>query len=97
VKDWAKPPLDHVDPYHLDIRFVGFITAIFFVKIDFIAEIYLLEVVLLKSLLPEAICQHTSREVSDCIVLFQFFIGVFVGLRFVQINLQFHDRWFLGV
>jgi hypothetical protein len=29
VKDWAKPPLDHVDPYHLGIRFVGFLTAIF--------------------------------------------------------------------
>jgi hypothetical protein len=27
VKDWAKPPLGHVDPYHLGIRFVGFITA----------------------------------------------------------------------
>jgi hypothetical protein len=92
VKDWAKPPLDHVDPYHLGIRFVGFITAKFVVEIDFLAEIYLLEVVLLKSLLPEVICQHTSCEVSDCIVLFQFFIGVFVGLRFVQINLQFHDR-----
>jgi hypothetical protein len=29
MKDWAKPPLDHVDPYHLGIRFVGFLTAIF--------------------------------------------------------------------
>jgi hypothetical protein len=27
VKDWAKPPSDHVDPYYLGIRFVGFITA----------------------------------------------------------------------
>jgi hypothetical protein len=27
VKDWAKNPLDHVDPYHLGIRFVGFLTA----------------------------------------------------------------------
>jgi hypothetical protein len=25
MKDWAKPPLDHVDLYHLGIRFVGFI------------------------------------------------------------------------
>lgn len=28
MKDWAKTPLDHVDPYHLGIRFVGFLTAI---------------------------------------------------------------------
>jgi hypothetical protein len=70
VKDWAKPPLVHVDPYHLGIRFVGFIMVKFVVEIDFLAEIYLLEVVLLKSLLPEAICQHTIHEVSDCIVLF---------------------------
>jgi hypothetical protein len=48
----------------------------FVVEIDFLAEIYLLEVVLLKSLMPEAICQHTSREVS-------------VGLQFIQIALQF--------
>jgi hypothetical protein len=34
VKDWAKPPSDHIDPYHLGIRFVGFITAEFFVEID---------------------------------------------------------------
>jgi hypothetical protein len=34
VKDWAKPPSDHVDPYHLGIRFVGFITAEFVVEID---------------------------------------------------------------
>jgi hypothetical protein len=27
VKDSAKPPSDHVDPYHLGIRFVGFLTA----------------------------------------------------------------------
>jgi hypothetical protein len=27
VKDWAKPPSDHVDLYHLGIRFVGFITT----------------------------------------------------------------------
>jgi hypothetical protein len=27
VKDWAKTPLDHVDPYHLGIRFVGFLTV----------------------------------------------------------------------
>ena len=30
VKDWAKTLLDHVDPYHLGIRAVGFITAISF-------------------------------------------------------------------
>jgi hypothetical protein len=23
VKDWAKPPSDHVDPYHLGIRLLG--------------------------------------------------------------------------
>jgi hypothetical protein len=33
VKDWAKPPSDHVDPYHLGIRFVGFLTAEFVVEI----------------------------------------------------------------
>jgi hypothetical protein len=71
--------------------------AKFVVEIDFLAEIYLLEVVLLKSLLPEAICQHTNREVSYWIVRFEFFIGVSIGLRFVQINLKFRDRWFLGV
>jgi hypothetical protein len=49
VKDWAKPPSDHVDPYHLGIRFVGFLTAKFDIEIDFLAEICLLEVVLLKS------------------------------------------------
>jgi hypothetical protein len=53
----------------------------FVVEIDFIAEIYLLEVVLLKSLMPEAICQHTSREVS-------------IGLKFIQIDLQF--LWIAG-
>ena len=30
VKDWAKTLSDHVDPYHLGIRFVGFLTAILF-------------------------------------------------------------------
>jgi hypothetical protein len=45
VKDWAKPPLDHVDPYHLGIRFVGFLTAV-------LAEIYLLKF----ALLLEATC-----------------------------------------
>jgi hypothetical protein len=45
VKDWAKPPSDHVDPYHLGIRFVGFLTAV------------LTEISLLKfALLLEAIC-----------------------------------------
>jgi hypothetical protein len=34
VKDWAKPLSDHVDPYHLGIRFVGFLTAKFVVEID---------------------------------------------------------------
>ncbi len=29
MKDWAKPPSDHVDPYHLGIRFVGFLTTNF--------------------------------------------------------------------
>jgi hypothetical protein len=38
VKEWAKPPLDHVDPYHLGIRFVGFLTAV-------LAEIYLLNLI----------------------------------------------------
>jgi hypothetical protein len=33
VKDWAKPPSDHVDPYHLGIR-ARFITAEFVVEID---------------------------------------------------------------
>jgi hypothetical protein len=32
VKDWAKPPLDHVDPYHLGIRFVGFIMVNFLLR-----------------------------------------------------------------
>jgi hypothetical protein len=41
----------------------------------------LLDVVLLKSLMPEAISQHTSREVS-------------VGLKFVQINFEF--LWITG-
>jgi hypothetical protein len=45
VKDWAKPPSDHVDPYHLGIRFVGSLTAV-------LAEIYLLKF----ALLLEAIC-----------------------------------------
>jgi hypothetical protein len=34
MKDWAKHHLDHADPYHLGIRFVGFITAEFVVEID---------------------------------------------------------------
>jgi hypothetical protein len=34
VKDWAKPPSDHVDPYHLGIRYAGFIMAEFVVEID---------------------------------------------------------------
>jgi hypothetical protein len=34
VKDWAKPPSDHVDPYHLGIRFVGFITANLLLRLD---------------------------------------------------------------
>ena len=34
VKDWAKTLLDHVDPYHLGIRFVGFLTAKFVVEIS---------------------------------------------------------------
>jgi hypothetical protein len=34
VKDWAKTPSDHVDPYHLGIRFVGFLTAKFVDEID---------------------------------------------------------------
>jgi hypothetical protein len=38
VKDWAKPPLDHANMYHLGIRFVGFIMAEFVVEIDFSAE-----------------------------------------------------------
>jgi hypothetical protein len=38
MKDWAKPPLDHADPYHLGIRFVGFLTAV-------LAEIYLLNLI----------------------------------------------------
>jgi hypothetical protein len=29
MKGWAKLPLDHVDLYHLGIRFVGFLTVIF--------------------------------------------------------------------
>jgi hypothetical protein len=36
VKDWAKPPSDHVDPYHLGIRFVGFLTAIFLPRFIYI-------------------------------------------------------------
>jgi hypothetical protein len=36
VKDWAKPPSDHADPYHLGIRFVGFITAEFVVEDRFV-------------------------------------------------------------
>jgi hypothetical protein len=38
VKDWAKTPSDHVDPYHLGIRFVGFFMAV-------LAEIYLLNLI----------------------------------------------------
>jgi hypothetical protein len=60
VKDWAKPPLDHVDPYHLGIRFVGFLTAKFIVEIDLVAGIYVLEFDRLLKLLPEAICQDTG-------------------------------------
>jgi hypothetical protein len=62
VKDWAKPPLDHIDPYHLGIRFVGFLTAKFVVEINFLAEIYVLEFDLLKSMPPEVICQDTGHE-----------------------------------
>jgi hypothetical protein len=42
VKDWAKPPSDHADPYHLGIRFVGFLTAV-------LAEIFLLKFALLSA------------------------------------------------
>jgi hypothetical protein len=62
MKDWVKPPLNHVDPYHLGIRFIGFLTVKFIVEIDFLAEIYVLEYDLLKSLPPEMICQDTGRE-----------------------------------
>jgi hypothetical protein len=34
VKDWAKPPLDHVDPYYLGIRFVSFLMVKFVVEIE---------------------------------------------------------------
>jgi hypothetical protein len=61
VKDWAKPLPGHVDPYHLGIRFVGFVTAKFVVKINFTAEIYLL--FHRGVLLPEAICQDTGSVV----------------------------------
>jgi hypothetical protein len=27
VKDWAKTPLNHVDLYHLGMRFIGFLTV----------------------------------------------------------------------
>jgi hypothetical protein len=54
VKDWAKPPSDHVDPYHLGIRFVGFLMAV-------LAEIYLLKF----ALLLEAICCWRRPAVVD--------------------------------
>jgi hypothetical protein len=54
VKDWAKAPSDHVDPYHLGIRFVGFLTAV-------LAEIYLLKF----ALLLEAICCWRRPAVVD--------------------------------
>jgi hypothetical protein len=59
----ALTPLDHIDPYHLGIRFIGFLTAKFVVEIEFLAEIYLLEVDLPKSLLPEVIYQHIGCDV----------------------------------
>jgi hypothetical protein len=47
VKDWAKPPSDHIDPYHLGIRFVGFLTVNLFLSFS-----------LLKfALLPVEICE----------------------------------------
>jgi hypothetical protein len=62
VKDWAKPPSDHVDPYHLGIRFVGFLTAV-------LAEIYLAAVCdLLVNLLPEAV---TPRQQCSSVRLVQ--------------------------
>jgi hypothetical protein len=63
-------------------------------KLGFSSSFVPISAVLLKSLLPEAIYQHTSCEVSDWIVHFQFFIGVSVGLRFIQIDLQF--LWIAG-
>jgi hypothetical protein len=54
VKDWAKPPSDHVDPYHLGIRFVGFLTVV-------LVEIYLLKF----ALLLEAICCWRRPAVVD--------------------------------
>jgi hypothetical protein len=68
VKDWAKPSLDHVDPYHLGIRFVGFLTAKFIVEIDLVAGIYVHEFDRLLKLLPEAICQDIGfvRFVCFC-------------------------------
>jgi hypothetical protein len=62
VKDWDKPPLDHVDPYHLGIRFIWFLTAEFVVEIDFVAEIYFLEFDLLRSLLPKHPCLFVREE-----------------------------------
>jgi hypothetical protein len=81
VKDWAKPPSDHVDPYHLGIRFVGFLTAEFVVEIDLVlAEIYLLKF----ALLLEAIyCWRRSTVVDlDEILLFLTPIDSHPGLCF---------------
>jgi hypothetical protein len=62
VKDWANPPSDHVDPYHLGIRFVEFLTAV-------LAEIYLAAVCdLLAKLLPEAV---TPRQQCSSVHLVQ--------------------------
>jgi hypothetical protein len=75
VKDWAKPPLDHVDLYHLGIRFVGFLTMKFIVKINFTAEIYLL--FHRGVLLPEAIC-HDTEFVVRCGYSEGVLLGMFV-------------------
>jgi hypothetical protein len=67
MKDWAKPPSDHVDLYHLGIRFVGFITAEFVVEIDFSAQIYLFS-------------YHKYNFRLDRVLFWWFFIEAFVDL-----------------
>jgi hypothetical protein len=75
MKDWAKPPSDHADPYHLGIRFVGFLMAKFIVNINITAEIYLL--FRRRVLLPEAIC-HDTESIVRCGYSEVMLLGMFV-------------------
>jgi hypothetical protein len=56
VKDWAKPLSDHVDPYHLGIRFVGFLTANLVLRS---AEVF---IVCCEELLPAGIFKTTVLD-----------------------------------